>query len=337
VSARSIVAAAFLLALSVVGTAAEPRDKIVVAIAGDTMSYLPVYIAKQKHYFEDYGIDGDYLVTHGGVTGVASVIAGGTQVYLGPPSIAMKAVKRGQALEAYGALMIAAPMSCVLQKGVADARHVGPDMPVEDRIRAFKGLTFGINAAGSAPDAVLRYSLIKVGLAPDKDVTISPVGAESAAEIAAFAQKRIDGICMSSPIPDVSADKYGGVRVVDYTAGEFPPLRGFLYLSLISRSDWLAENPDRARRVVQAFAKAMRLIREHPDEAHAVGRTVFPAVDESTFELMFAANMRTFSPTMHIDPHAIEQAREFIKTVDHIDYDGDLGKIYTNAYSDPLP
>ena len=120
--------------------------------------------------------------------------------------------------------------------------------------------------------------------------------------------------------------------VVNYAKGEYEPLRGFLYLGLIARTEWLNENPDRAARTVRAFGKALRLIRDKPDEARAAVRTFFKDMEETAFNQGFAANAAAMPDNPHIDRHSVELNREFAQTVEKIQLDIDVDRVYTNRF-----
>lgn len=314
-------------------TANAQSNKVVVAQGTDSLIFLAGYVAKAKGYFAEEGLDGDVQIFRGGVQALASVISRDAHVYLGPPSTAMKAILKGQEVRAFGNVMNQIPTNIVIQGDVARRHNLTAASPMADRIKALKGLTLGVNAAGSAPDQVLRYTLRASGIDPDKDVRISPVGA-GAALIGSFEQKRIDGFAFSSPASDIAVEKFGGLMVVNYAKGEYEPLRGFLYLALIARADWLDENPDRSARTVKAFWKALRLIREKPEEARAAVRTFFPSMDEASFNRGFAANALALPDNPRIDPASVEMNREFSQTVENVKLDLALERVYTNRFVD---
>jgi NitT/TauT family transport system substrate-binding protein len=164
-------------------------------------------------------------------------------------------------------------------------------------------------------------------------MTISPVGAGTAL-IGSFEHKRIDGFAFSSPASDIAINQFGGVMLVNFAKGEYVPLRGFLYLSLISRNDWLQKDPQRAAKVVRAFSRAQKLINEKPDEAKAAMRTFFPRMDEASFNMGFTANAAAIPAEVKIDKAAIIMNKEFVEAVEEIKLDVDIDKVFTNEYVD---
>lgn len=324
-----LAAAAALLA----GPAAAQSNRVVVAQGTDSLIFLAAYVAKAKGYFTEEGLQGDVRIFRGGVQALAAVMSKDADVYLGPPSTAMKAIKAGQDVTVFGNVMDQIPTNIVIQGSVAKAKGLTAASPMIDRIKALKGLTIGVNAAGGAPEQVLQFTLAAAGLDPVKDVKISPVGS-TAALLGSFEQKRIDGFAFSSPASDVAVERFGGLMVVNYGRGEYEPLRGFLYLGLIARTEWLNEDPDRAARTVRAFGKALKLIRDKPDEARAAVRTFFKDMEEKSFDQGFAANAAAMPDNPRIDRHSVELNKEFAEAVEKIQLNVEIDRVYTNRFVD---
>ncbi len=324
--------AAVTLALCAQEAAAQ-SNRVVVAQGTDSLIFLAGYVAKAKGFFKEEGLEGDVRIFRGGVQALAAVMSKDAEVYLGPPSTAMKAIKAGQDVTVFGNVMDQIPTNIVIQGDVAKAKGITKASPMADRIRALKGLTIGVNAVGAAPEQVLQFTLRAAGLDPEKDVKISPVGSTTAL-IGSFEQKRIDGFAFSSPASDMAVERFGGLMVVNYAQGEYEPLRGFLYLGLIARTDWLNENPDRAARTVRAFGKALKLIHEKPEEARAGVRTFFKDMEEQAFNQGFAANAAAVPTNPRVTRRSVELNREFSQVVENVQLDVDLDRVYTNRFVD---
>lgn len=328
---KKLAALSAAVALAFASSAMAQSNRVHIAQGTDSLIYLAAYVAKAKGYFAEEGLDGDVKIFRGGVQALAAVMSKDADIYLGPPSTAMKAINNGQNVTVFGNIMAQIPTNIVIQGDVAKAKGIDKSSPMEAKIQALKGLTIGVNAVGSAPDQVLQYTLRSNGMDPQKDVRISPVGSTTAL-IANFEQKRIDGFAFSSPASDMAVEKFGGLMVVNYAQGEYEPLNGFLYLGLIARTEWLNENPERAARTVRVFAKSLRLIKEKPDEARAAVRTFFKDMDEQAFNQGFAANRAAVPAEPSIAPRSVELNKEFLAQVEGITFDKSLDTVYTNRF-----
>lgn len=308
-------------------------DKIVI---GHTRSliFMPSYVAVAKGYFKDEGLNAEIVFFRGGAQALAAVISKDAHIYVGVPSTAMQAVAKGLDVMVYGATMNQLSMDIVLQGDVAKKKGISPSSAQAARIQALKGLTIGINAGGGSPDQVLRFLLNKEGFNPERDVTISPVG-DNNAVLAAFGRKRVDVLFQAPPTSDLAVQKFGGTRIFSFGKGEYEPLRGILYLGLISRGDWIAADPERTARIVRAFWRAQKLIQERPEEAMAAIRPIyFSALDKEAFDGGFAANRDAIPATPRIEQRGMEISRQFNEVVGGEKFNVDLAKVYTNRYVD---
>jgi NitT/TauT family transport system substrate-binding protein len=330
---KKLLLVAVALTLVVSGPAFAGSNRVYVAIGTDSLIYLAAYVAKERGYFAEEGLQGDIKVFRGGIQALAAVISGDADVYLGPPSTAMKAINAGQNVIVFGNVMDQIPTNIVIQGDIAKKKGINSASSMADRIQALKGLTIGVNAVGGAPDQVLQYTLRAQGIDPQKEVVIAPVGGPSAL-VGSFEQKRIDGLAFSSPASDLAVEKFNGVMVVNYAVGEYEPLRGFLYLGLIARHDWLDEDSNRAAHTVRAFAKALTLIKTKPDEAREALRKFFPDMDEDALKKGFAANAAALPSEPSVSPHSVELNADFLEKIEGIKYGKPLDTVFTNRFVD---
>ena len=321
-----------LLSLVLANPATAQTEKIVL---GHTSSliYLPSYVAVAKGYFKDEGLDAQITFFRGGAQALAAVISGDAHIYVGVPSTAMQAVAKGLDVKVYGATMNQLAMDVVVQGEIAKAKGLTAASTQAARVQALKGLTIGVNASGGSPDQVLRFVLNKEGMNPERDVTISPVG-DNAASLAAFGRKRIDVMFLAPPTSDLAVQKFGGTRIFSFGKGDYEPLRGILYLGLISRGDWLAANPERSTRIVRAIWRAEKLISEKPAEAMEATRTFFTGLDKEAFEGGFYANRDATPATPRIEAKGMEISKQFNEVVGGEKFNVDLSRAYTNQYVD---
>lgn len=141
------------------------------------------------------------------------------------------------------------------------------------RIEDLKGAVLGVPALGSPTHIIANYLLLSHGVAP-ADVSTTSIGV-SASAIAAAESGRIDAAVFSAgdhfrllrrnPSLTVLADTSTpeGMKAVFGT--DIAPLG-----AVAARQEWLDRNPDSARRLARALARAQAWIASHsPEEIHA--------------------------------------------------------------------
>ncbi len=309
----------------------QARKKVVIGQGPSSLVYSAVYVAVAQ--MPDFGLDGSILFFRGGAEAMAALFSSNSQVYIGPPSTAMKAIAQGQDLRVFGAIIGDVPEQLVIQGDIARKKGITAAMPVAQRIAALRGLTIGTSPPGSAPYQVLRYIMSAEKFTADRDLTIAPLG-DTGPLLAALEQKRIDGFIYSQPAADIATANFDGVIVVDLAKGEYPALRDILYHTLVGKTDWLAADPDRAARVVASFAKAIRLMRDDPAKAKAAIRPYFKDMAQEDFDSGFAAAAAPLVSSMRIEPRSIELNRDFVKVGEGLVLDMPVDKVYTNTYVD---
>jgi NitT/TauT family transport system substrate-binding protein len=154
-------------------------------------------------------------------------------------------------------------LTLVMSKKVAESKGVDVDGPVEDRLRALKGLKIGITSPGSPSDTYLRFYLRSVGLNPDRDVEIVPIGGASAL-LAALEQGQIGAYNLSPPTPYIAEQKGFGTVIVDGPKGEIEALDDFSYTSWGVNREWAKENAEAAAAFSRALTTATKKIKSDP-------------------------------------------------------------------------
>jgi len=299
----------------------------------ESMIFLPSYVAKGKNYFKDEGLDVDLHFFRGGAQALAAVISKDAQIYVGVPSTAMKAFVKGQKVRMFAVVMQQNTTSIVLTAEAASRQNLSSSSSLSDRIKALKGLTVGVNAGGGGPEELLRFVLHNERLSAEKDVTISPVGAQ-AAVLAAFARNRIDALVQSPPITDMAVSQFGGFTLINFGKDEYEPLRGMVRTTLIARGDWLDENPDRAARLVRAYWRAERLIRDKPEEALEAIKPWFGSLPPKDLRSGFLANREAVPATPRIDRKGLEINKKLAEIIDGEALKINLDEVFTNRFVD---
>lgn len=310
---------------------AHAQQKVRFAQPSDGFLYLPIYVARQKGYFKQEGIDPDVSVFKGGAASLTAVLSGDSDIYIGVPAIGMKAADKGQQVRMFASIMNQYGSNIVIQGDVAKRLGLTEKSSMQDRLNALKGLTMGITGPGSAPDLLLRHMAKATGLDPDRDMTLSPLGGASGM-LAAFKQKRIDGFCLSSPTSDTAVMEMGGFTLFNMAKGEYKPLEDFLYITLIAKDSWLTQNPKIATGVVRAIWKGQKLMAEKPDEAREAVRSFFKKTDPKLFDMAWASSFPAFPATPMISKESIARNFDFIENVEGHKLKVEPATIYTNQF-----
>ncbi|HLY63895.1 MAG TPA: ABC transporter substrate-binding protein, partial [Chloroflexota bacterium] len=153
----------------VASTSASPAasgaaTKLTVSYSNIVADELPVWIAKEGGYFQNNGLD----VTENYVqssSGIAALLSGETQVFQGGGSETLSAAAGGADVEIVASITPVYPFALEVPASIPSAADL-------------KGKKVGVSSFGSSSDTATRVALQKLGLDPNKDVSILAVGSE---------------------------------------------------------------------------------------------------------------------------------------------------------------
>jgi NitT/TauT family transport system substrate-binding protein len=261
-AARWILTGAFIASIVfALSDSAQAADKVKVGVF-PVSSSLPYFIARDLGYFQELDIDPETIILMGGPPNVAALITNqievsvvlvtleGLNADIKKPGVAMYVAMNGQnathRMEQF-----------VVRSGLADK---------VTSLKDFKGLKL-MSAPGPANLNTAKGILAKVGL-KDSDYTIDQL--DMGQHINALKAGTFDGGYTLEPNATVM-NQLGFAKTVEagviakYVLGDpeaDPSAAGCAF-----SSDFIGKRPDVARRFAQAWAKALVLIKNDPQEA----------------------------------------------------------------------
>ena len=160
---------------------ATPLTKFVVSYIGPEPAALPIMIAQDGDIFRKHGLDVDLQVI-AGAPSIAALISGQTQSATGGSSDIL-----GAAVSGAQPVVLA-----VLDASFPGQLYASPKIKTPADL---KGKKIAVSNPGSSFDVVARESLPKMGLQPDKDVTLIATGSVANAVTAL-----LNGAVEASPV-----------------------------------------------------------------------------------------------------------------------------------------
>lgn len=245
------------------GSSASAKEKVVIAQSSSGFLFTPIYVAQEKGYFAEEGLD-------------------------------VEAADKGQNLQMFAALMNQYASNVVIRKDVAQKKGITESSPLEQKIQALKGLKIAITSPGSSTDKLIRTLLKSQNINPDKEVELVPLG-KSEAILPAFTNKQIDAFTLSSPTSDIAALSDNGMMLINLSKGEVKELDGFLYTALVGKQDVIEKNPQTFEKLTRAIAKAGKLIQSDQKATKEALRNNFKEIDPKVFDTAFENNYPAFA------------------------------------------
>jgi len=229
-------------------TLSRSVDKIKIGYSGATVSNAMLWVTQEGKLFEKNDLDVEvlYLQT---TLGQSALIAG--EIQLAVYSASLMAPAR---LQGADVVMVVSFLNRPLYRLV-----VRPEIRT---VADLKGKRVGVTRFGTVTDWTTRLLLSKLGLNPERDVTLLQIGDVPILTASLIGGKSIDAAIMQPPYYKKAVA--GGMRVLANMEEMDIP---FQQTGLITTQRFIAKSPDIVRRAVKSVVEAIQLMRATPEAA----------------------------------------------------------------------
>jgi ABC-type nitrate/sulfonate/bicarbonate transport system substrate-binding protein len=255
-ASRAILLVAVLIALiaGVACTAStgppEVSKKATLAVTQFTGS-APIYVAREKGYFADEGVDATFTVYTSGGTAVAALADGKADLATAAETPIVRAILDGKPLA------VVATISEIEHSNLVIARKDAGISAAGDLVGKRVGL-----ARGSAADFFLHIYLLSSRVDPK---TVEVVALKPDEVVEAIVSKRVDAVCTWDPYVTTILSRLGsGAMVLD------EPGLYTLTWNTVTRRDLTKSDPDLIVRLTRAIARGTDYVAQNPEEAQAI-------------------------------------------------------------------
>jgi NitT/TauT family transport system substrate-binding protein len=251
---------------------ARPLTRATVAVPAVAMPFLPLYVAKQKGFDRENGVDLDLQII-GGRVGVQSMLGGSLDFTSSAGSI-------------LNARLGGAPV-VVLMIGIDKSTYMLYARPEIRAVQDLKGKTVAVDTVGGSQYSELGLALQKLGMELS-DLTV--VGVQAAARLPALESGAVDAMVVSPP-EDVRAERLGLgfhrlLRLGDSVVG----INGGLGVTTAA----LQAKPELVDAVVATALMGYRYVRENREGTLPLMMSYFE-VDAETAALIYDNNRHAYS------------------------------------------
>jgi ABC-type nitrate/sulfonate/bicarbonate transport system substrate-binding protein len=220
-------------------------EKIRVSVTNYNLSYLAAGVAVHKGFFKEEGLDVEVIRMNANVA-MSALIAGECDYTMIFASV-IRAAMRGIPLKVVAVLIDSPPYAFIARPEVSS-------------MKALRGKIVGIGVFGSSNDVMARLMLERSGLDPDKDTKLVAFGSDGA-RFAALKEGLVDAAIIAPPA-DSQARKLG-LNVLARANDLFK----FPHIGLGTSGKKFKDNPQEVTRVIKAFIRANRFIRDNRQES----------------------------------------------------------------------
>ena len=239
-----------ILAIGFVLLAAWPgagAAKIIVGLSSVNIAFLPVYVAQEKGFFKDEGLDVQFVMFNAGSTNLQSLMGGDIQIMGSAFVETLGGRAAGFDIKNFWGICNLMPFELYSNANFRSLKEA-------------KGKRFAISRFGSLTDFLTRATLQHHGVDP-KEVTILQIGS-TPARFAALAAGAVDASVVWFPVTEIA--KGQGFRKLFDLKDLFPE---WPYETFAARESWLAREKNDAIRFLRANQRGVRHTLDHKDDA----------------------------------------------------------------------
>jgi ABC-type nitrate/sulfonate/bicarbonate transport system substrate-binding protein len=236
----------FLFSGTTLGSAADRINTSYISPAPASSAI--IWVAKDTHLFEKYGLDATVIYISGSVRGIQAILAGEIPIGEGGgPGLTSARLAGGDVVAIAGNINVL-PYYLVAQPSIKKPEDL-------------RGKIGGNHIAGTTAEFALRVGLKKLGLNPAKDVNLRVIGGSIERMVAL--QKGIVNFTVVTEAGKAMAEKLGYPMIVDMAALEIPFPQNGVYTS----TRFIREQPDIVRRYMRAYVEAIYFFKTHKEES----------------------------------------------------------------------
>jgi NitT/TauT family transport system substrate-binding protein len=220
-------------------------ESIVIAYPTTSSQFAPLWFARDVGLYEKYGLDAQLVFIQGGSVLLQAMLAGQAHAAQNGIAETMVAVLRGGDVRILGITSNIFPYSLIASKGVKNAKDL-----VGGRI--------AVNRVGGDVSVIAsRVALRKLGLNPDKDVTMLQVGG-SPQRLAALQSGAVQGAALDF-MSGLRLSKQG-YTVLAQVSLNYP------YLGPVVSGRFLRERPATAEAFLKAYVESIARFKQNREE-----------------------------------------------------------------------
>jgi ABC-type nitrate/sulfonate/bicarbonate transport system substrate-binding protein len=252
--------------------------QLLVAYSEAIPGHAPLWAAKEGGYFDRNGLDVDPRLIESSLS-VGALLSGQVQLAQVGGSEALAAAVEG------GDLKVLATMAPTY----AFKLEVASDIKTAQDLR---GKKVGVSRVGSSSDTVTRIGLRKLGLDPDKDVSIVQVGSNQARTAAMFSGAI--QASMTLPPDNLNMEDRGFHVLIDMADSGVPTNDN----TLVAQGAWLAGHKAEAQKYVDSIVQVIARLKKDKQFAFDVYKKYLKLDDQRLLEAAYDSSVVQVTPPL---------------------------------------
>ena len=237
----------FLLWLFLIAAPRAGEARIVIGLSSVNIAFLPVYVAQEKGFFKDEGLDVQFVMFNSGSTNLQSLMGGDIQMMGSAFVETLGGRSAGFDIKNFWGICNLMPFELYSHTNFRSLKEA-------------KGKRFAISRFGSLTDFLTRATLQHHGIDP-KEVTILQIGS-TPARFAALSAGAVDASVVWFPVTEIA--KGQGFRKLFDLKEMFPE---WPYETFAARESWLSKERADVTKFLRAYQRGVKHTWDNKDDA----------------------------------------------------------------------
>jgi NitT/TauT family transport system substrate-binding protein len=265
----------------------QSLKKVTFGISATNVNYLPFFVALQKGFYREEGID--LQVIYMASTLTSKTVLTGDVDYSGAVSGVVGAAVQGQPLKVV-MFTVARPLLFLISK----KEITQPEQ--------LKGKTIAGSTPGASATLLAAHALRHFGLEPGRDVAIMPMGGSAAGRYAILESGAVDASVLSVPENIIAQDK--GFRELLF----FGDIIELPQTGIGASDRKIRENPDEVYRMIRATLRGIMFVWDKRNYEETVGIIMkhWKIKERKMAEEMFRHVTRVLTRDASVKPDSVQ-------------------------------
>ena len=238
-----------------------------------------LYIAVREKLFEKYGLEPDVSFVQGGPLALQAALTKQADVAVVSYEHILTSAVQGRQVVAFFNIANR-PVNNIIANDKLMAGSAG--LGVADLVKRLKGTRIAMPSAGGSGEKMLGFLAAKYGLTLPGDIASVYLGAEAGSYVAAFQRDVIDAALPFEPAGVLVQQAGAGKIYLNLMNGDVPEFRDILFMVLATHPDNIKDRPDMLGKVAQAFADAVKILKDDPKRGKALMALEYPTMTPET-------------------------------------------------------
>ena len=276
-----------LFTLCAIGTAASAQEKLRLAWAGFSPTNSPIWVIEDRKLLQKMGVEPEIIAINASPTVLQALLAG----EIDAASISVTTLTSSR-LQGADTVMIVGVVPTFVDHIVSLGNI--------NKVEQLKGKMGGVNRLGSTSDLGLRLALRKLGVDPEKDVTIIPAGGNPE-RFAALSRGLTQFTIMPEPFL-TQAEKLGFRNLYSVSQLKIP----FWWNGILTRESILNTKRPLLLKLARAMIEAIHIIKTEKDYAISLFKKNLGVGDPAGLERAYQDYSRIFPEVPYPTPDGVK-------------------------------